>query len=96
MIAGFGASVDEKRRQMRNNDIILIYNAQNRDKYIRAKIIRLHIAKSFADLSTKISMPRTGFNSLNSLMSAVSQFYDADTESKYGIVGIELAILSDE
>lgn len=87
---------DDKRRQMRNNDIILIYNAQNRDKYIRAKIIRLHIAKSFADLSTKISMPRTGFNSLNSLMSAISQFYDAGTESKYGIVGIELGILSDK
>ena len=83
---------DEKRRRMHNGDTVLIYNAQNRNDYIRAKIVRLHIARSFADLATKISMPRTGFASLNSLMSAISKFYDAEMESKYGIVGIELEI----
>ncbi len=84
---------DEKRRRMHNGDIILIYNAQNRNDYIRAKIMRLHIAKSFADLATKISMSRTGFASLNALMSAISKFYDAEMESKYGIVGIELEVI---
>ena len=84
---------DEKRRRMRNGDMLLIYNAQNRNDYIRAKIVRLHIARSFADLATKISMPRTGFASLNALMSAISKFYDAEIESKYGIVGIELEII---
>ena len=84
---------DEKRRRMRNGDMLLIYNAQNRNDYIRAKIVRLHIAKSFADLATKISMPRTGFASLNALMSAISKFYDAEIESKYGIVGIELEVI---
>ena len=84
---------DEKRRRMHNGDIILIYDAQNRNDYIRAKIVRLHIARSFADLATKISMPRTGFASLNALMSAISKFYDAELESKYGIVGIELEVL---
>ena len=83
---------DEKRRRMRNGDTVLIYNAQNRNDYIRAKIVRLHIARSFADLATKISMPRTGFASLNALMSVVSKFHDAEMESKYGIVGIELEI----
>ena len=84
---------DEKRRRMRNGDMLLIYNAQNRNDYIRAKIVRLHIAKSFADLATKISMPRTGFASLNALMSAIEKFYDTEMESKYGIVGIELEVL---
>ncbi len=84
---------DEKRRRMRNGDMLLIYNAQNRNDYIRAKIVRLHIARSFADLATKISMPRTGFASLNALMSAISKFYDAEMESKYGIVGIELEVI---
>ena len=84
---------DEKRRRMRNGDMLLIYNAQNRNDYIRAKIVRLHIAKSFADPSTKISMPRTGFASLNALMSAIEKFYDTEMESKYGIVGIELEVL---
>ena len=84
---------DEKRRRMHNGDTILIYNAQNHNDCIRAKIVRLHIAHSFADLATKISMPRTGFASLNALMSAVSKFYDAEMESKYGIVGIELEVL---
>lgn len=84
---------DEKRRRMRNGDMLLIYNAQNHNDYIRAKIMRLHIAKSFADLATKISMPRTGFASLNALMTAISKFYDPDTESKYGIVGIELEVI---
>ena len=83
---------DEKRRRMRNGDTVLIYDAQNRNNYIRAKIVRLHIAKSFADLNTKISMPRTGFASLNALMSAISKFYDTEMESKYGTVGIELEI----
>lgn len=83
---------DEKRRRMRNGDMLLIYNSQNRNDYIRAKIVHLHIARSFADLATKISMPRTGFASLNALMSAISKFYDAEIESKYGIVGIELEI----
>ena len=84
---------DEKRRKMRNNDIVLIYNAQNPSDYMKCKIVRLHIAKSFADLSAKISMPRTGFATLNSLMNAVSKFYSEDLESKYGIVGIELDIV---
>ena len=84
---------DEKRRKMRNNDIVLIYNAQNPSDYMKCKIVRLHIAKSFADLSAKISMFRTGFATLNSLMNAVSKFYSEDLESKYGIVGIELDIV---
>lgn len=84
---------DEKRRKMRNGNIILIYNAQNPNDYIRAKIVRLHIAKSFADLATKISMPRTGFASLGELMSAIAQFYAPEIEEKYGIVGIELDIV---
>ena len=84
---------DEKRRRMRNGDTVLIYNAQNHNDYIRAKIVRLHIAKSFADLVTKISMPRTGFASLNALMSAIEKFYDTEMESKYGIVGIELEVI---
>ena len=84
---------DEKRRRMHNGDTVLIYNAQNRNDYIRAKIMRLHIARSFADLATKISMPRTGFASLNALMSAISKFYDSEMESKYGIVGIELEVI---
>ena len=84
---------DEKRRRMHNGDIVLIFNAQNRNDYIHAKIVRMHIAKSFADLNTKISMPRTGFASLNALMAAIKKFYDAEMESKYGIVGIELEII---
>ena len=84
---------DEKRRRMHNGDVILIYDAQNRNDYIHAKIVRLHIAHSFADLATKISMPRTGFASLNALMTVIEKFYDAEMESKYGIVGIELEVL---
>ncbi len=84
---------DEKRRKMQNGDIVLIYNAQKTSDYIRAKIVRLHIARSFADLNTKISMPRTGFANLNALMSAIAKFYDSEMESKYGIVGIELEII---
>ncbi len=84
---------DEKRRQMRNNDIILLYDAQNPSEYMQCRIVRLHIAASFADLSKKISMPRTGFASLEKLMHAISAFYDEDQESKYGIVGIELEII---
>lgn len=30
----------------------------------------------------KISVPRTGFLSLHALMTAISQFYDLDSESK--------------
>lgn len=81
---------DEKRRKMRNGDMLLIYDAQNPSDYIRCIISRLHIAKSFADLSTKISMPRTGFPTLNALLGAVSKFYSPDMETKHGIVGIEL------
>ena len=84
---------DEKRRKMRNNDIVLLYDVQNPSDYMKCKIVRLHIAKSFADLATKISFPRTGFLSLDKLMSAISKFYDSDMESKYGIVGIELEII---
>lgn len=71
----------------------MIYNVQNRNDYIRAKIVRLHIARNFSELATKISMPRTGFASLNALKSAISKFYDAEMESKYGIVGIELEVI---
>ncbi len=84
---------DEKRRRMQNGDLVLIYNAKNPVEYLRTRIVRMHIARSFADLSAKISMPRTGFASLNSLMTAIAQLYDPDVESKYGIVGIEIEIV---
>lgn len=81
---------DEKRRQMHNGDIVLIFDTQNRPNYIRCKIVRMHIARSFADLGDKISIHRTGFASLEKLLHAVSKFYTEDQESKYGVVGIEL------
>ena len=61
--------------------------------FINARFLCLHIARSFTDLAGKISLPRTGFTSLNMLLNAISQFYDPDSEAKYGIVGIELDIL---
>ena len=81
---------DDKRRKMHNGDTVLLYDGQNRANYARYRIVRMHIARSFADLATKISMPRTGFANLSQLMHAISAFYNEEQESKYGVVGLEL------
>ena len=83
---------DEKRRQMRAGDIVLICDAENPSDYIRCEIVHMHIAQNFANLATQINVRRTGSDNLDQLTAAVSKFYTPAQESRYGVVGIELRV----
>ena len=81
---------DDKRRKMHAGDIILIYNAQSPSEYRLYKIAHMHIAANFAELVTKISLSRTGFDDIAEMQALMCKFYSLDAQSKYGVVGIEL------
>lgn len=83
---------DEKRRLMRNGDFVLVYNAQKPSEYIIAKIVRMHLASSFANLYKKISPQRCGFSGVGAALRALTEFYSDAAQEKYGVVGLELEI----
>ena len=84
---------DEKRQNIQVGDNITFINIENND-IITAKCIGLHRAPSFKFLFEKIaSNERMGFPfdmSLTEMCEKMREYYSADEEEKYGVLGIEL------
>lgn len=83
---------DEKRREIREGDIVLFYN-KDRSEWIRARVKALYRAPTFAEL---FEMPnilaKAGFSDMPpaDAVNCMYQYYSAEQERQYGVLGIEL------
>lgn len=82
---------DEKRKNIKVGDEILFSNNENEEKLL-AKVLDLHKAKSFEDLVGMVEINKTGFSSILELNEALLEFYSAEKQKEFGVLGIEVEL----
>ena len=84
---------DEKRKLLKVGDNIKFTNLQS-GEIITVEIIGLHQFSSFAELYKNFDKTRLGYNIDEiALPSDMEQYYSADEQKKYGVVGIEIKLV---
>lgn len=83
---------DEKRRQIQVGDKIIFSNLSNPNDTFIAQVLALHHANSFDQLCNTISPMLAGFSTKEKLVDCLQEFYTAENQKKYGVVGIEIKI----
>lgn len=88
---------DEKRQKIKPNDYIIFVNRNNFDQRLKAKVIALHNFESFADLYKKFDKISLGYQkNEQALPQDMEQYYPLEDIQKYGVVGIEIKLISKE
>lgn len=89
--------LDEKRKFLKIGDIIEFLNLDNKTQKIRAEIIALHYFDTFVQLYNNLPLDKCGYDK-NELETAdpkdMEEYYSAEEQRKYGVVGIEVKLLS--
>ena len=83
---------DEKRKQININDLISFTNNVTNET-ILTKVLNLHIFKNFDELYKNLPLLKCGYTSKDiDKASAVDmlQYYSAEEQNKYGVIGIEI------
>lgn len=86
---------DEKRRKIQVGDTIL-FQLCGTQQQIRSTVAALHHADSFAELFERLPLADCGFSPEDDADSAVKSmrnYYSAQQEQTYGVLGIELSVL---
>ena len=84
---------DDKRRLIKENDIIEFTNRANNEK-ICSKVIKLHIFNSFEELYKHFSKISLGYNEDEiANPKDMKLYYSKEEQDKYGVVGIEIKLI---
>lgn len=89
---------DEKRQKLKAGDKIVFTNNVTGET-LNAKIVKLHRFDSFEELYKTLPLLECGYTAEdvdNAQPSDMEQYYSAEEQKKYGVVGIELFLLTDE
>ncbi len=84
---------DEKRQQITEGDLILFADLSDASNTFQSKVTKLYRADSFKALCQQIKPTQAGFQSEQELLTALEEFYTPDAQKKYGVVGIEIALI---
>jgi ASC-1-like (ASCH) protein len=85
---------DEKRRKIRPGDEIVFTNNATGET-IRTQVIKLHCFSSFEELYRTLPLLKCGYTKDDISLarpSDMEQYYSADDQTRYGVVGIELLL----
>ena len=85
---------DEKRRKIRPGDEIVFTNNATGET-IRTQVIKLHCFSSFEELYRTLPLLKCGYTKDDISLarpSDMEQYYSADDQARYGVVGIELLL----
>ena len=83
---------DEKRQKIQEGDVITFTNTSNGEK-MRATVKKMHLFDSFEALYNTLPLLQCGYTAEDidaAHPSDMDQYYPADEQIKYGVVGIEL------
>ncbi|MBR5858722.1 MAG: ASCH domain-containing protein [Clostridia bacterium] len=86
---------DEKRQSINVGDDIVFTNAVNGEK-ICATVKKLHLFASFEELYKTLPLLQCGYTAEDigtAHPSDMEQYYSAEEQRKYGVVGIELCLI---
>lgn len=87
---------DEKRQQIKSGDMI-VFTSTTTGENLNTTVVNLHLFNSFEELYKSLPLLECGYTTENigdAKPSDMEQYYSAEEQKKYGVVGIEL-ILSD-
>lgn len=85
---------DEKRREIKPGDGIVFSNVGTGEE-ISTTVVGLHRFDNFAELYRSLPLTRCGYDNENVKLadpSDMEEYYSADEQAKYGVVGIELRL----
>ena len=83
---------DEKRQQIQVNDAIVFTN-NTTGEIMEATVVKLHLFRSFEELYNTLPLVKCGYTPeeiCKAHPSDMEQYYSAEEQAKYGVVGIEL------
>lgn len=86
---------DDKRKKIKLGDIIVFHNADNAETIVKTKVIRMHMAADFKQLSKVINIARTGFDDTTAMLRSLEEIYPLSQQQKYQVVGIEIQLIGD-
>lgn len=87
---------DEKRRLIKENDIIEFTNRTTNEK-ICAQVIKLHIFNDFEELYKHFDKIQLGYNEDEiANPDDMNIYYSKEEQDKYGVVGIEIKLIKNE
>lgn len=85
---------DEKRQQITIGDEIIFSESEHPENSIRTKVIELLRHPTFEELfSQHDSKLFGGERNQDQLLERIKQFYSDADEQKYGVVGIQIALI---
>lgn len=83
---------DEKRRQIKVGDKIAFTNNSS-GEILHATVLKLHCFNSFDELYQSLPLLKCGYTTENvdkATPADMEEYYSAEEQKKYGVVGIEL------
>ena len=88
---------DEKRRALHPGDRIVFENLAAPEEKVLTAVAALHIYENFASLYAGLPMEKCGYSeeeAANADPADMEAYYSVEKQLEYGVVGIELVILS--
>lgn len=87
---------DEKRQRLQVGDIIQFIRKDHIEDHLRAKVVALHKFTSFKQLFSSDLTPQTGFYgyTIEEAIEKMREYYDETNENKYGVLAIEIEVLT--
>lgn len=83
---------DEKRQQIQLGDELVFTNRETPGQTINATVIGLLRYGTFEDLFSHNAPAKFGGPSVEWLTNQINEFYNLESQKKYGVVGIEFII----
>jgi len=86
---------DEKRQKIKKGDIIVFTSTKNKNNKISVKVKNLYTYDSFSKLYENFNKVSLGYNK-NEIANPLDmeQYYSREDIIKYGVIGIEVEVLS--
>ena len=87
---------DEKRRKIGIGDTIVFTDTENNTETLEVKVVGLYIFDSFETLYDKLPLLKCGYDeqSINTASPKdMEAYYSEEQQRKYGVVGIETAVI---
>ena len=87
---------DEKRRKINIGDKIIFTNNQSGEE-LTVEVVKLHIFDSFEELYSSLPLLKCGYTEEDvdgAHFSDMEEYYSADKQKEYGVLGIEISTSS--
>lgn len=87
----------EKRRKLNRKDLITFINTEDNRKTLKTEIVNIYKFKSFEELYAVLPLLKCGYTKEDVKTASPEDmlaYYSAKQQEKYGVLGIEIKVIS--